>query len=456
MSKSPFFYALSLFLFGLLSILGYSYISYGIVREEFELFITLYFALFLMYFGIVFFYKNTHQQFSYFIVIALIFRVCLLGLEPNLSDDYFRYIWDGRLLTAGYNPFMYLPSELESTVLYQELNLEQLYPYLNSPNYFSVYPPVAQALFGLGAWISPSSVWASLIAIRVVYILAELLTIFGLYKLLKLLNKPKDYILIYALNPLVILELTANLHLEVFMICMLVWAIYFLLNKQWKWSIPFMVLAVGVKLLPLMFLPLFWRRLGWKNGFFYCLGVGLGVLCLFLPFLNWTLVEKIGSSVQLYFASFEFNGSVYYFLRWGLFSNSYWLVGITKALLPVVVLTILAYQVWRTKSDSQPQEFLQAMLWIYTAYYLCSTTVHPWYISTFVVFAVCLPYRYMLYWTMLIGLTYSTYQTTEYLENSWFIALEYLSVYTILLYELKNYNPNQVQSKEEVSKNHLY
>lgn len=456
MSKFNFYPAISLFLFGLLSLLGYTYLSYGIVREEFWLFISLYFGLFAAYFWAVFYSTHNSQKFTYFIILALLIRAALLGLEPNLSDDYFRYIWDGRLLTAGYNPFMYLPSELQNSTIYEQLSLGQLYPQLNSPNYFSVYPPVAQALFGFGAWVSPKSVWGSLLAMRVVYILAELLTIYGLYKLLNLLGKPKEYLLIYALNPLVILELTANLHLEVFMICMLVWAIYFLLAQQWKISIIFMVLAVGAKLLPLMFLPLFWRRLGWRNGFLYCLGVGGGVLLLFLPFLSWTLLAKIGSSVQLYFASFEFNGSIYYFLRWGLFSNSYWLVAWLKALLPLVVLIVLGYQVWKTKFNAESLAFLQAMLWIYTAYYFCSTTVHPWYISTFVVFAVCLPYRYMLYWTLLIGLTYTTYQTTQYLENSWFIALEYLVVYGLFIYELKNYNLNPIQSREEELKPHLY
>lgn len=429
---------LTLVLFGLLSILGYSYISYGIAREEFWLFISLYFGLFIAYFWLIFLYDYTYQRFNYFIVLALLIRIALLGLEPNLSDDYFRYIWDGRLLTAGYNPFMYLPSELQTEAIYQQLELGQLYPQLNSPNYFSVYPPVGQAIFGLSASLFPKSVWGSLVVMRVVYILVEIATIYGLYKLLELLQKPKDYILIYALNPLVILELTGNLHLEVLMIGMLVWAIYFLLKEKWQWSIVFMVLAVCSKLLPLMFLPLFWRKLGLRKGFLYCVGVGLGVLLLFSPFLSWTLFEKIGSSVQLYFASFEFNGSIYYFLRWGLFSNLYEMVGLSKALLPIVVLTVLAYQVWKMGTKNTAEQFLQAMLWIYTTYYFCSTTVHPWYISTFAIFAVCLPYRYMLYWMLLIGLTYSTYQTTEYLENSWFIAIEYLVVYAVLGYELSN------------------
>ncbi|MCP4437964.1 MAG: hypothetical protein GY810_03390 [Aureispira sp.] len=431
---------LSLVLFGLLSLLGYSYISYGIAREEFGIFISVYFSLFIAYFWLVFFCEYSYQCFNYFIVLAILLRLALLGLEPNLSDDYFRYIWDGRLLTAGYNPFMYLPSELQTEAIYQQLELGQLYPHLNSPNYFSVYPPIGQTVFGLSSALFPKSILGSLVVMRVVYILVEIVTIWGLHKLLELLQKPKDYILIYALNPLVILELTGNLHLEVLMIGMLIWAIYFLLKDRWKLSVVFMVLAVCSKLLPLMFLPLFWRKLGLRKGFLYCAGVGIGVLLLFLPFLSWTLFTKIGSSVQLYFASFEFNGSIYYLLRWGIFPNLYSMVTISKALLPIVVLSVLAYQVWKMNTKNTPQQFLQAMLWIYTTYYFCSTTVHPWYISTFVVFAVCLPYRYMLYWTLFIGLTYTTYQTTDYLENSWFIAIEYLVVYGVFFYEFKNYN----------------
>ena len=134
---------------------------------------------------------------------------------PNLSDDYLRFIWDGRLLAHGYNPYLYLPTQLVHTALGSSAGLtDSLFQGLNSPRYFTVYPPLNQAFFGLAAWLFPTNLLGTIISLRIPILLADLGSIYLLAKLLRRFGKNPNLSLLYGLNPLVILELTGNLHFE--------------------------------------------------------------------------------------------------------------------------------------------------------------------------------------------------------------------------------------------------
>jgi len=83
--------------------------------------------------------------------ISMGFRLIFIIAIPALSDDYFRFIWDGKLFVNGINPYLSIPSEIINTDLAKTAGLSQeLYKGLNSPEYFSVYPPVNQLLFAIG------------------------------------------------------------------------------------------------------------------------------------------------------------------------------------------------------------------------------------------------------------------------------------------------------------------
>ena len=255
---------------------------------------------------------------------ALLFRLSLLAVMPNLSDDYARFIWDGRLLAHGYNPYLYVPAQVINTPIASIAGLtDSLFQRLNSPRYFTVYPPLNQALFGLAGWLSPNSVIGAVISLRVPIILADMGSIVLLAKLLRRLGKNPNYSLLYALNPLVILELTGNLHFEAIMIFFVLLSVWLLVQNHWMGSSVALASGIGMKLLPLIFLPLLIRYLGWKRGLIYATLTGILVGLLFVPFMSIELLNNIFSSLNLYFQSFEFNASVYYLIR----AAGYWLVG---------------------------------------------------------------------------------------------------------------------------------
>jgi alpha-1,6-mannosyltransferase len=434
----------------LLSLGAYVLLLYFTPRTHFGPLIALFTLLFIVY--ALFIHKyGTETYFRPLLVAALLFRLALLFAWPNLSDDYFRFAWDGRLITHGFNPYLELPSQFIMTPGAETDGLDQdLYNQLNSPNYYTVYPPVNQALFALAAWLFPNHLLGSVVIWRLCILLAEAGTIFLLLRLTRRLHLPQSDVLLYALNPLVIVELTGNLHFEAVMIFFSLLALYWLskgfLSRPFHWGLSALSLALSVatKLMPLMLLPLLWKRLGFRKGLLYCTIVGLVLLLTFAPFLSADLVRHFTSSVNLYFQKFEFNASLYYLVRAvGFVLKGYNVIGTAGpylSLLAFGAILYLASQPPRLKvlTQSAPAEaylFIFA-LFTFTIYYACATTVHPWYITTLVALSVLTPYRFPLVWSALLPLTYFTYRSSNYEENLWLVALEYLFVFSWLIYEI--------------------
>lgn len=431
--------ALWFLLFVLVSAAGYGLAGYYWSRTQAGELILTFGGLFLLY-GWVISQKWTETQTQRWLWVAVGFRFLLLFSVPALSDDYFRFIWDGRLLSGGYNPYLYLPSDLNTSPLAAEAHLsEALFKGLNSPDYFTVYPPLNQWMFGFSAWIAGDNVLWNIVALRAFIVMAELGSIWLLTTFRFPEYKTKEMrsaVLIYALNPFVIIELTGNLHFEA------VTLFFVLLAVRWidrplqgdRYSIGSAVaLALGaaVKLVPLIFLPLVVKRLGFRKGLLYCVVTGTVVLALFAPFLSRELMVNFGTSLDLYFQKFEFNASFYYLLR----QVGYWLTGyniihVLGPLLSLVTLGCMAVVAF------QRRPFTEKMLLVLTVYFLCATTVHPWYITTLVALGALSRRWYPIVWSALLPLTYVAYAAQPYRENLRIVALEYILVIGCLAYEL--------------------
>jgi alpha-1,6-mannosyltransferase len=311
-----------------------------------------------------------------------------------------------------------------------------LFSQLNSPNYFSVYPPLCQFGFWLGATLSQSSIFGSVVVMKFYLFFFECGTIFLLPKLCTAFGIDKKNALIYALNPLVIIELCGNLHFEAVMI-------FFLLLSLWLFQFPekfwlavgAFALAVCGKLLPLLFLPLVIRRLGLWKGVLFSSAVFVITLLLFVPIIDVSVVANFLSSVKLYFQTFEFNASLYYIARF--FGNQileYDVVskfGVMLALCSLVVVAAIALR--------HPIETLhvlsEKMLLSLAAYFFFATTVHAWYLATLVALSVFSRYRFAVVWSGMAAVSYATYQSVPYQEQFWLTAIEYAVVFGVLIFE---------------------
>ena len=426
-------------------------LGYFVQQSDFNLIFPLYAIFFACYFFIFSKIENT-KTITFFIFGGILLRCLLIFSFPGLSDDVYRFIWDGRLIINGYNPFVHLPTHyIENNIAITGIT-PQLFDELNSKEYFTIYPPVPQMIFAASAWLSPESWIGNIIAIRSFLIACEIGSIFFIKKLLARFQLHAKNILLYALNPLIIIELCGNLHLEGTMIFFLLMGIYFLskipiegLTKSQAvnprdlfLSTTGIALSIASKLLPLMFLPFFIKRLGWKKSIQYFFIVGVILLLLFAPILNGVFFSNFGESLDLYFRRFEFNASVYYALRWiGFQIVGYNLIQKMGPALGLIVLFGILSMAFFEKNISWKNLFVKMLLSI-SLYLVCATLVHPWYLSMAIVCSVFTKYRYPILWSGLICLTYLNYSYVEYYENLWVVALEYLVVFGFFIWEMKN------------------
>lgn len=429
-------------LFCLLSVLAYWLIGYRLSRTQSSELILSFGILFLIY-GLIIIQKWDTLWVRRWLWIALGFRLLFLLGTPVLSDDYFRFIWDGRLLAASYNPYLYLPSALIDSSIAADAQLDRiLFWGMNSPHYFTVYPPFNQMMFGLAAAIAGGNSLLTIVLLRSFIILAEAGIFWLIRHSAKSVNpfiykkKGSQFVLIYALNPLIIVELTGNLHFEAVTLFFVLLAVRWLntpfqSDQYYIGSAVALGLGVAVKLLPLLFLPLFIKRLGVKKGLIYSAIIGGVLLVLFLPFLSLELFLNLGKSLDLYFQKFEFNASFYYLLR----ELGFWLTGynIIHLLGPFLSLITLLSIVWIA---FQRRSFLEKMMFSLTVYFLLATTIHPWYITTLVAFGALTRRWYPIVWSALLPLTYIAYSSIPYHENLRIVALEYILVLGCLCYEV--------------------
>jgi len=414
----------------------YVYFGYFLARDNFQELAILFGVGFSLYFFFVL-TTNDKKETDRLLWISMLFRLIFIVAIPCLSDDYFRFIWDGKLFINGFNPYLFVPSEILNTDIAKTAGLtEVLYQGLNSPEYYTVYPPVNQLIFALGGFFSKYGMLAGIIAIRVPILIAEFFTIKYIRRLLDKLKLPHHYALLYALNPLVIVELSGNLHFEGMMLLCLVVGVYWLLHNNWGGAAFWWAMAISIKLIPILFLPVLLKRLGVVKSFWFYLITGIVLAFTFLPFLDQKLIEHLFSSIDLYFSTFEFNASVYYIIRWlGFKSVGYNIIQQVGPILAIVTFILVLF-VYFYKTNSW-QDVLKKMLFGYTIYLLFATTIHPWYVINIVLLSVFVRnYRFAIVWSVMAILSYSAYSSETYQENYLLIAIEYVVVIAWLGVEL--------------------
>jgi alpha-1,6-mannosyltransferase len=425
-------------LLGLLCVLLYTLVAFYIERSQtIELMIS-FAILFGAYALIVNYWQE--DELNFWLIAAIAFRGCFLFSIPKLSDDFYRFLWDGHLLNAGYHPFAHVPRYyLEQSIAINGISLE-LFNQLNSPDYFTIYPPVNQFIFWISAKLGGDVIWIGVLVMRAIILLAEIGSIWLIRKILLFHHLPIKNVILYALNPLVIIELTGNLHFEALMIFFLLASYWFLVRNQLVVSALFFSLAICTKLLPIIFLPLLIVRLGWKRVSIYYACVFVFTLLFLLPLLNWEIVSGFRESIGYYFKKFEFNASIYYLVReWGFWKYGYNIiqtVGWKLALYATAAIFLfIGWDAWKVWKEKAQHTIWFTYLILLTIYFLFSTVVHPWYVCSLVAFSAFTPSRYVVVWSALIMMTYAGYSMDGYNESLLLVAVEYVLVVIFALAE---------------------
>ena len=188
------------------------------------------------------------------LLFAVAFRLPLIFSPPFLSTDVFRYVWDGRVQTAGINPYRYIPADPALATLRDDT----IYPRINRAEYApTIYPPAAQVVFAI-----VGRIWSSVIGVKLAMAGFEALAVFCLLRLLASANLAAERVLIYAWNPLPIWAFAGNGHIDAAVVGFVSLSLLLRVRHQDGWAGLALGLATLTKFLPAVIAPALWRRGG--------------------------------------------------------------------------------------------------------------------------------------------------------------------------------------------------
>jgi hypothetical protein len=400
---------------------------------------------------------------------AILFRIIMVSTSPSLSDDVYRYIWDGNLVINEVNPYQLSvdsPTLDPYTIPTRDL--------VNHNWMASPYLPMAQFFFGLVYWISPGSVKAFQVAALILDLLAGWLVM----DMLRMLNLPASRLLIYLWNPLVIVEFAHGAHVDALMLFLTMGGLWLLVkagldvkNKRiliWG-SVLVLVGALLTKVVPILLIPLLIRRWSWRKLVVFCC-LALIFCAIFAIGAGWGLGGPLDGTgifgaLRIYLSQWNYNGGLYHWLEAWLTGYSTpgavpadlvdpnriaLAKGIMTALLGAATL-IIGWSAWRNhekqngKFVAQNLSTLRHAVAIFGVYLLFSVTVHPWYVTIIV---PLLPFllpgwdesqvneRFLWPWltfSILVVLSYKTYIDVDNLREFSDIRLaEYIPLFLLL------------------------
>ena len=318
------------------------------------------------------------------LVLAAVWHIEFLRVPAGADDDIHRYVWDGRLQRLGYNPYIVVPSDPAVMGLHTPETRN-----LNNPDLPSPYPAGTQLFFR-----AVTAIHESTFALKVAFVVCDLVIVFVLLDVLRCNRQGAHLVLAYAWNPLLAIEVAGSGHIEIVGALLLVVSAAALVRRWRTTAAVGLGLAIAVKLLPVVLLPLYWKRVRIRDAALAAAVVGL----LYVPFLSHGRIP-IGS-LGTYVQTFRFNGPVFAALdqvaRPQLLAGLAVLVGLATATLFTRASLRTAAREW------SPDVFA----WPMAACLLCAPVIFPWYLLWLLPFLTSASTLLLTIWTVSIIPTY--------------------------------------------------
>ena len=323
------------------------------------------------------------------LILAAVWHVEFLRLPPGTDDDIHRYVWDGRLQRLGFNPYLVVPSD----PAVRELHTPETRN-LNNPDLPSPYPAGAQLFVR-----AVTAIQESTFALKLAFVICDFGISFLLLDLLRTSGRGAHWVLAYAWNPLLATEVAGSGHIDVVGALLLVISVAALARRWRPIAAIALGLAIAVKVLPIVLLPLYWKRVRIRDAALAAVVIAL----LYVPFLNRSFFNQgripIGS-LGTYVQSFRFNGPVFAALdqvaRPQLLAGLAVLVGLATATLFTRASLRTAAREW------SPDVFA----WPMAACLLCAPVIFPWYLLWLLPFLTSASTLLLTIWTVSIIPTY--------------------------------------------------
>lgn len=327
--------------------------------------------------------------------VAAILRLAVTLSTPRLSNDAYRYIWDGRVQAHGINPYRFAPADSHLTVLRDAA----IYNNINRREYaHTIYPPVAEMLFLAITRVSESTVW-----MKAAMVSFEALAIWLLIRLLIGLRLSAEHVIIYAWNPLALWEFAGSGHVDAAVVAFVALALLARHRER-----PFLTgfglaCAAMVKPYSALLFPALSRRWDWKmpaafaatvlGAYAPYLGVGTRVIGFLPAYLK---EEGLIDATRFYLADL---------LRIGL--KVQWLSPL-RCLVAVGLLLAAATAFAFARSLNEPRGWLVGTVTMATTFSILFSPHNPWYFVWVLPILCALPYAPMLYLVTASPLLYVT------------------------------------------------
>lgn len=295
---------------------------------------------------------------------GLLYRMFFFPIAPTLSDDFYRYVWDGFIQGRGYSPYRYPPQAAELAPLRDTA----YWPKINRKAQTSAYPPVAELAFRGLALVRPMDTGV----FKLAFLLLDGATCVLLARLLRLREQSPLGVIVYAWHPLPIFEFFHSAHIDVLAVTLIVLALYLQARGRQGAAGIALGLATLTKLYPILLLPAFARRGQWTLP----LAAGATVVVGFLPAL--LSGDSNFRQFPTYLAEEGYdNGERYIPLR------------LLRLLVPIpntayvgavaLVLLLLALRLYLAPEASGTFDVPRRALLLVSAVLLLVTPAYPWY-----------------------------------------------------------------------------
>jgi alpha-1,6-mannosyltransferase len=355
------------------------------------------------------------------VAVAFLVRLSFISFSPTGSDDVYRYIWDGKAQSQGVNPYLYSPDARQLDSLHTQL----LPAAVNHPDMKTVYFPFSQWVFYGCYQLSGESIWGY----KLVLLVAELATLIGLLFLLRRLEIPTKFALLYILCPLPIIQFALDAHIDAVGLPLLVFGLLAYLRGNKVLSYILLALSISVKPVAVLILPiLFLREKGIWHKAQVAVVPSIVVVGQFLPYV---FSSNPFEGLTRFAENWTFNGAVFETLYLCFSDNQ-------KARLTCAALLCLSLLVLYTRKKEPLDAFYFSVLLLL----IFSPVVHPWYVSWL---AVLLPFTRR--WSGIVYasfVSFTVYTIVSYkLYGNWnqsalILAMEYIPVIVLMFLELRS------------------
>lgn len=359
---------------------------------------------------------------------ALLFRILAWQAEPRLSEDLYRYRWQGMLQAAGGDPYTSRPEEAR----WESLR-DSTYPSVNRKDFASVYGPVLELLY-VGAYWAVS--WATpdpdrqVRLFRLPFALFDLGVGAALCGLLGALGLARERVLVYLWNPLAVIEFWTQGHNDSLAVLAVVLAVWAATRDRWAWAFAALGFAVAVKFWPVVLVPFFLlQRCGGRWVFRWRSAFAAPAVILLAGAPYWETLSQAGEVLEGFVGGWRNNDSLFG-LIWEQVDRDYdRATEVVRLLLPAALAGLWALQLRLTRSA----------LWAPVLVLAFAANCFPWYLTWFLPLLAVHSSAGLLLWTALAPLHYEIvahYARSGVWEQAgWVRPAEYLPVAVVLVWE---------------------